>query len=193
MRVPVDADGLFCIEPSDQDYLVMPELRNLRAVSLIQGSELTAAAVTALEELPRLEELLLGMDNLGDESLGRLSGLVKLKTLHIPRSKVSDVGVEIIVHLFPDLEELGLCFTAAKDSGLSHLSRLRNLKTLLLCGEGFTSDALEVLSSLHSLTLIKLINTAIDIDAARRFARQRPRVEVRWGLPALHSEPIILK
>lgn len=192
-QYPVDAQWIDCYDPpSAAGYQLLTEFQNLRTVRL-QDIEMTAGAVKALESLPRLEELILATDDLTDESLGQFVGISQLKRLHVPHSKLSDSGVEALAQIFPNLEELGLCFTSSvTNDGLLYLRHLRKLKTLLLCGEGFTSDALEILSTLHGLTLIDLASTAIDRDAARRFARQRPGVTILLGGVMERHRPNVL-
>ncbi len=189
---PIDIEEVVCDNPSVLDYQRIADLRSLHVVTL-RDSDLTEGAVKALKSLPNLEELFLSIDNLDDASLSRLHGLTGLNRLGLVHTKVSDAGVKALVRSFPDLEELGICYSAATDRGLSHLSRLRGLKKLWLCGKGFTTGALEVLSTLNGLTLIRILDTAIDIDAARHFARQRPEIEVHWEKNQPRAEPYVLR
>jgi Leucine Rich repeat len=82
-----------------------------------------------------------------------LSGLKRLRILHVDHSKMTDAGLEAIGKL-TNLEELWLGGAGFSDRGLAHLTGLKRLKSLTLVkGTQQLTDA--SLESLRSMTALE--------------------------------------
>lgn len=114
----------------------MPRLRYIHLSTSQVGDE----GLAAIAKLPNLDGLSMQRNRITDAGVAHLAGHPKLKELWIGsleniRSPVSNAG---IVHLatIPNLEELELQHTSVTPQGLQPLTKLKNLKSLILSGSG---------------------------------------------------------
>jgi hypothetical protein len=82
--------------------------------------------------LTHLEELVANETAITDIGLAHLSGLSKLRLLHLSGTAVTDAG---LVHLDAlPLEVIDLCGTRVTDAGLGHLRAIKTLKKVWIIG-----------------------------------------------------------
>lgn len=127
-------------------------------------------SMRALDHVPNPElvrELRLGVNTCDDdvvELLGEFSGLKKLD-LHA--TQVSDQGLKTVAKC-TQLEELSVAGRPITAEGLSHLSSLKNLKSLnLLWCDQLGPQIVDVLNSFPSLTKVALASNYLS-EAQRR-------------------------
>lgn len=104
----------------------------------------------------RLERLLLGETEIGDEELLRLKAPVELRSLSLyGLDRVTDRGLARIAS-FRELEDLELNGTSITDAGLEQLKGLRNLRDLCLDDTRISSAAIaDLKASLPKLIVYK--------------------------------------
>jgi Leucine rich repeat len=120
-----------------------------------------------------------------DELLKKISGLPGLKTLRMKKSQATDEGLRHIGKM-SELEELYIrdarCVT---DAGVSHLSRLTNLKHVSISRSTLTNDSLVLLSSLPRLEKLDLQGNHFSDDGLARLNGKGRLKELWIGIEAM--------
>lgn len=172
----------------------------LTAITVEDGSAVTAADVTAFAALPDLRRLqILDCRALDDAMVAELTSGAKLDSLAITNSLLGDSSVEAIARSFPDLVELDLSSntnlsaaaikwiadlgklrrltlmqTRLNDLGGRRLAKLRDLETLDLRGNMEAGDmTLGVIAGLPKLRSLKHRSTAVTDEGLARLAESK--------------------
>lgn len=139
---------------------------------------------------------------LGDAELRVLSALPHLRSLKVPRSRISDAGLSALGSL-RRLTTLDLSATAVTDRGLMHLQPLHALESLVLDRTAVTGSGLEHLQHcprLQSLSLftvplqtehVDLLNELHSLEVLRIAAPNLKRVSLH-GLLNLRQLTVVL-
>ena len=173
------------------------DANSLTEIVIADGSQLTAADITAIGRLPTLRALQIhNCRTLDDDAVTALAGLARLDTLALTNSSLTDAAVETIATAFPRLVDLDLSSNANMTgaalkwiSGLEHLERLgllqnrfndlntrrlaklRSLEVLDLRGNMEAGDmTLDVLGKLPKLRALKHRSTTVTDEGIERLA-----------------------
>ena len=160
----------------------------LTEIVIQDGSVLSAENIALFGKLTDLEKLqIYNFRELNDEMAAQLAGLQNLTTLALTNSVINDPTVEMIAKSFPKLIDLdlssntnltnsvlkGICEIGSlqrlalaqnnfNDLGTSHLSKLKELRTLDLRGNMEAGDmTMKVIASLPNLTALKHRSVAV--------------------------------
>ncbi len=139
------------------DKIVSVDLKSL------SGTELEAA-IQAVTELDSIEEVSLSGDDVTDERIEPIVGIVTLKRLRLPQSKVSDVSLARLATV-GNLELLDLTdVESLSKNGAASIGKLTKLKELSLMNTPATDDWLASLATLTQLKKLRLRGTEITGD-----------------------------
>ena len=118
---------------TDKGFQYLAGMIHLKSLNIgYTGIEtITGAGLVHLKDLTELEDLGLNiLHKLEDRHLANVSGLIKLRALHLGFcTSITDAGLDHIVHL-PKLHRLDLSETQVTDTGLQKLKTLTTLKEL---------------------------------------------------------------
>jgi len=132
-------------------------LRRLKSLEL--GSTRTNAnAVFYLKELKSLEDLGLGVTDITDMHLAQLSELTNLRRLFAGGNSTGPISDEGLRHLsrLKHLEELCVCGDWITAQGIAYLAEIPNLNRLSLGSETLDDDVFAALATIKSLTWLEL-------------------------------------
>lgn len=108
--------------------------RQLEALHLRGGSQLGEEGLGAISQLPRLKTLYLSEHQFTDRGLAHVGQMRQLTTLRLHYSNITDDGLAHLANL-TELESLGLLgCSQVTTAGLWHLRGLKNLRSLDLQG-----------------------------------------------------------
>ena len=105
------------------------------------------AAVDAVRRGESIE-IRLNTAPIEDAQLADLAGLAELRRINLPRSQISDRGLEQIVKEVPQLELLRLGSPQITDAGLASISQLKKLRFLHLIDVPLTDAGLKHLEQM---------------------------------------------
>jgi Leucine-rich repeat (LRR) protein len=143
------------------------------------GSPKDEGWVKAVNNLPSLKTLLMSGGNVSDETLENLAELPNLEELHASSSSVSDTGLRNLKK-FPNLRWLVIHYAKVTDSGLVHVQNLRHLEELVLTGNNVSDAAIPNLSSITTLKLLDVRQTAITANGWDELKKDLPNCNVMW-------------
>lgn len=106
-----------------------------------------------LNDLPRIERLNLAYTPISDVGIVSLSHLRKLRAAYLEETAITEKSVEYLVRHCPDLRTLDLSGPGITDASLEHISRLRQLQTLVITQARITDAGLASLRSLDDLEM----------------------------------------
>ena len=196
---PATAESMAAVGTLDRlESFSLPEttgtgdgLAHLRGLSRLKqayvfGPGVDDDVLESLSRSPELEALGLMGSRVTDAGLGRLAGLVKLRSLNlVDLPGVTDAGIGRLVPSLPalaflelggtditdaalasvcrapSLKKLDLSKTRVTDAGLSHLVGLAGLEDLWLGDTAITDEGLEKIAGLTGLLQLELRGTAI--------------------------------
>ena len=158
-------------------------LKDINGLSLIH-LDLSNAQVTDehLKELTKLRTLILPRTQVTDAGLEHLKGLRELVYLSLAFTQVTDAGLEHLKGL-RELKRLGLSGTHVTDAGLEHLLGLPQLEQLNLAGTKVTDTGLEHLKGLKKLNWLGLINTQVTEEGIKELGKALPNCQIDWRFP----------
>ncbi len=102
---------------------------------------------------------------------------------HDPMNLFDDNALQDVVpflNRFPSFYKLGLDGASITDSGLMHLTKLKNLRSLYLDMTLVTDAGLQTLSKIDSLERVTLTGTAVTADGVASLRTLLPGCEVVW-------------
>jgi hypothetical protein len=138
----------------------LPKLRQLKHLDFLNLSEskITDTGLVYVKEHEQLTTLWIDNTDVTDAGLKHLSGLTKLTNLWINGTKVSDLR-----HLsrLRDLKYLLMNDTPVNDAGLVPVRNFKHLRRLFLNNTKIEDDSLHVIKELTSLDILRLRNTKI--------------------------------
>ncbi|MDB5329251.1 MAG: inlA 3 [Phycisphaerales bacterium] len=181
---------------TDEGFRELAKLRGLTTLSISGNGEssppyINGSNLSALLQLPKLEDLNLSGTHVNDATLAPLKDFTGLKTLALSKpmhgddvGRVSDAtcrniaalsnlatldlsGTDVTdagvgqLALLVNLTELDLSNTAVTDVGMPSLARLTNLRTLKLKNTRITDAGLKALHGLTEMSVLDLQETAI--------------------------------
>jgi len=150
---------------SDPDLAVVAEMSSLKDFSVVSITDPASVAVTDtglanLGRLTRLERLIIGGQPVTDAGLAQLAGLINLKVVGFPRTRISGTGFS---HLskntdLREVRELG----PTTDAGLAALPQFRQL-TYVDVGDGLnlTDAGLKNFAGLDRLEILIAHNSKL--------------------------------
>jgi hypothetical protein len=133
--------------------------------------------VSAVNNLPSLNTLLLSGENATDEILDRLRRSPKLEDLHLSGGQVTDQGLANLAK-FPNLRWLIMNHTRIADSGLGHVRRLEHLEELILTDTAISNEGIDDLVAMTRLQRLDVRRTAITPDGLRELQKALPKCRV---------------
>ena len=157
---------------TDENLAHLQELPKLQ-VLVLGNSRITDAGLVHLKGLLNLRELLLGDTQITDAGLVHLAGLTKLKILELNNTQITGAGLAALGEL-TQLEVLDVSYTQVGNSGLQHLVALRSLVRLGANYTRITDHGLPQLAALSSLTDLYLNDTQITKGAIAKFQQALP-------------------
>ena len=139
-------------------YEADKESGEVTAISVTDGSTLTADDVALFASLPKLTSLkILNCREFNDEMAASLTELDDLTALAITNSGITDAAVELLAQAFPNLRELDLSSnTNLTGRAMRPISSLENLEQLTLLQNRFNDLHCRRLSSLSQLRALDL-------------------------------------
>lgn len=99
-----------------------------------------------------------------DDGLSNVAGLTKLKTLNVPKARLTNKGMAHLENL-KSLRSLVLTGAKIHGEGVTHLGGMTNLEILNLSGTSITDADMKVIGGISSLSKLFLNHTQIT-DAA---------------------------
>ena len=175
--------GLYSDTLTDAGIKSLADCRQLSSVSL-DGKGLTNACLEHLTGLPKLQRVALGknftrgaFDILGrlkaltildvselDPDLSDFKKVPNLRTLSLSGEKYDDEAARAIADTFTALEDAYLRHTSITNTGVQHLSRLKNLKILTLDGSHVDDGIADSIRKLKQLTWLSVGDCAVGDD-----------------------------
>ncbi|HEX3654169.1 MAG TPA: hypothetical protein VHV55_00095, partial [Pirellulales bacterium] len=134
------------------------KLAHLKKLGLPMG--LFGTDFQHLRKLTSLEEIYLNQVVGTDEAVASLANCVKLKTLNLAFSDLSDVGMKTVAG-FHALTYIMLARTKVTDNGLAALKQLSNLECIDASETSIGDDGLAHLKKLDKLNLLLLCRTRV--------------------------------
>jgi hypothetical protein len=176
----LDPDALHCLTLagftlSDQAMAAVAPLMGLRELDL-HRSKVSASGFLYVARLKNLEYLTLP-PNLGDQDLGVIAVLPKLKGLYIfnqDENRISNEGLKLVR---PSLEELMIGGGTMNDAGLARLKEFSRLTHLSLWGDRFTGRGLARLSAHPTLRVCDFSGLGNMTDDAMASLAAMPALE----------------
>ena len=133
----------------------LEKLVSLLELDLYDCQDISDQSLVHLSGLVRLQKLDLRFTDITEAGLSALRPLAELRDLDLsPDMPMSDVGLQAIGQL-SSLRELRLC-KSISDAGLEALSRLTGIRTLDLSGCGVADKGLRAVASLSALHTLNL-------------------------------------
>jgi len=128
-----------------------------------------------LGALPNLNLVLTG-NEITDDGLRHLAGLMNLRTLVLERTNITDHGLAQLARL-PNLRHLDLSGTSVTDDGLEHLAEIEQLESLALRDTEVGDEGVARLKNIAGLDAVDLENTNIT-DAGLEHLAEMPQLSV---------------
>jgi len=156
-----------------------PDLR----VLLLSDTQASDTSMRHLADLNNLEYLFMwDVTNVTDAGVAHLRDLKKLRYIHLSKSQITDKSLAVFSKL-PNVEGLSLQFNHFTDEGLDHVSRLKQLTSLWVCGEAnrknrITDAGLTRVESLKNLTQLGIQNTEVTPNGIEAFLRAVPGCKI---------------
>lgn len=153
-------------------------IRNLHGLEIelldLYGTAITDAGLSHLAGLP-LEQLDLTGTSVTDEGLVHLSEL-PLVRLTLRDTAVTGAGLAELDE--PAIAFLDLSFSRITSSGVAVIAGWKRLEIVDLSGTSISDEGLLLLLDSPSLSQLNVSDTAVTLEAIRRFEARRPAVRV---------------
>jgi hypothetical protein len=176
-------------QASDAGLEFVGRLKNLDVLYVWNASDVTDEGVAHLTGLAKLKNLHLSGSQVTDEALHSLSQIAALETLSMQQNQFTDLALEYASRL-PNLKSLiidnGAKFT---DEGMRPVSKMSKLETLWLQSTGISDEGLRPLHGLKSLRSLLLNGpeSGLTQEAIEELREATPGVTVRFGGKSLPS------
>ena len=187
--------------PEDEDLLNLERPESIRALQLeganvsdvgmkilmhtprlwildLSNTRVTGKSLMEIRHLCGLEFLLLTDLEVHDHELPNLKQL-PLLGLSLAGTSVTDTGLGHLTAL-RQLSWLDLAGTKVSDSGIRHLTRLRELTVLDVGATDVSNDIVHILLELPSLQHVNLRETRVTRDAVDALCATRPKLSVEY-------------
>lgn len=186
---------------SDEDlarFKDLPALEDLR----LEGANVRGRGLQLLGDVKSLRHLSLPGTPFGDQDVDNLAAVPQLSELWLGDTVLTDIGLDRLCRLLPDLIYLRLERAKVSGAGLKHLQLLTRLQNLVLTGVSLNDDdvkplarlpallwldlrstpatdrALDELTHLQSLRGLAVHQTGVTADGVRRFSAVRPECKI---------------
>ncbi|QGQ23656.1 protein kinase [Gimesia benthica] len=188
---------LMKMKSSDDGLAKISDLSTLRYL-VLSYSDVSFSGLEKIKRLKQLEGLhLKACWNVSDNALQHLSGLTQLTSLVLGQTPLTDLGLKHVGQVL-GLQELLLdSCKEISSAGIGHLVSLPRLRFLDLNETQIDDSAISHLKKMKGLRVLKIYNTKITADGAKRLQSALPECvvfhesleHVPWtGLPEYKSE-----
>ena len=145
----------------------------------LSNTQVTAASLQQLRQFPQLRDLAIAGTQIADDDVRHLQGL-PLKRLNLTHTTITDAAMKHIA-AHTELEMLDIRINDLSDEALEPLSHLPRLRILRI-GQNprITNAALVHLRGLTSLRHLSVNGTAVTRTGARRLQRHLPDLSVSF-------------
>jgi len=173
-----DSDSIHIVSAvvTDEDAAAIAKLTTLR-VLLIEDSQLTAAGVECLSQLPALEHLRLRGRPLDDAALAAVANLKTLRVLNLPHGTFTDSGVQQLAAL-PKLVQLRLGSRQLTDQSLAAMQQFPALVRIHLLEAPITDRGLQAVAANKRLESLYLDQSLITEAGLRKLFAALPELHV---------------
>ncbi len=144
-----------------------------------QGTQATEGDLVNLQQLPQLQNVLLGDIPVTDAGLAHLKGLTQLLMLSLNSTQITDGGLEHLKGM-TRLVFLSLVNTHITDAGLKHLQALPQLQALCLNNTQITDAGLVYLRGLQQLKSLNLTGTSVADAGVKKLQQALPNCQIVW-------------
>jgi|GEM_PF-762545 len=190
---------------SDGGLRALGGMQNLSSL-VLAGHDIGDEGLAHLAELTQLQSLQIGsrrqrLERLTNDGLKHLSGMTRLRMLHLDGTAINDDGLKYLAELpqlsmvslastqvsgtgaaplakLPNLSMLILAECPVDDAGVAVLSRLPKLGTLSLHKAKISDAAIDSLSKVPSLRFLDLNDTTVSPEALERLRTANPNCRV---------------
>lgn len=129
----------------DADVALLRELKHLVFIGL-DSSNVNAAGIASLSELPKLERISCGGAVLGDDRVAALTNLRQVKSLLLAAARLKPAQCATLTKQLPNLTSLNLINNSSlDDSVVESLSGMSKLRTVQLQGTNVTAAGVATL------------------------------------------------
>lgn len=156
---PIEDLTLLGAPVNDRGLRAITRLKSLRRLHLAE-SDLTDDGVSALAELPNLQQFDCSACDVGDAALPAIGRLAALRFLRLRDTRITDAGLKHLAEL-KDLESLDLGRTRIGNDGIRHLGALKQLRLLALDYSDLDDAGFLYLSNLTRLETLDLDSTHV--------------------------------
>ena len=153
----------------DADQTMVDSLKGLEELTLA-GRFTGENDLGRLADLPRLKRLVLHSLDISGEALAPLRDCQQLRSLDFSGTPLTDESLPLLARL-GQLEELEVGQSPITDDGLAHLAGCQSLRRLVLSGTQVTDQGLEHLAKMSKLETVDLSGTRISDEGLRVVAR----------------------
>lgn len=150
------------------------KLMNLKTLILAQ-TKITDDGLAHLKTLKSLNHIRLNGTAISDKSIVHLSGMTELRTVELSQTNIDGSGLG---HLPTSVKSLWLPLTQITDAGLSHITHLKNLETLVLSKTNITDKGLKPLEQLISLRSLQIGGTNVSKEGVAAMKAALPNCKV---------------
>ncbi len=161
----------------DQAMNQLSGFTTLKALRL-SNTEITDAALGALENLPLQELDVSECSRITDAGMQPLSQVTTLRKLNLFKTRVSDVGIVPLTSL-SNLEWLNLDQTEITDMALNSVARLPSLKFLHLGSTAVSDAGMPELVDLNELEVLIVTRTQVSASGVDMVRNWLPDVEIQ--------------
>lgn len=153
---------------------ILSNLKNLDRIYFpsqspyLTDSDIYTLVHKAEEQKATIKKLLVGDNELTDESINWISKLTELEVLDLSANEITDEGGQKIADIFDKLCYLNLSSTKISDATIAVLMNKKNITTLILDDTEITNDVVDLLLKNESLTCISILYTKISQENSNK-------------------------
>jgi hypothetical protein len=166
-------------QTTDAGLAHIGKMTELEALFIWDARSVTDAGIARLTGLKKLKTIHISQSHLTDSSLALLSSLPSVESLSLQQNHFSDKGLERLARK-PRIKSLwiGLGDIQVTDAGLAHLRSCESLEELDLQGSRVTAHGLSVLKDLPNLRALYLGGPSITGAQVQSVREAMPNVRV---------------
>lgn len=119
----------------------------------------------------------LTLTGITDQDVRHLSSLVRLQSLELIESRITNDGVKELVDGCPNLESLNVYSAPITDTGLGDLIRLKKLRSMILDDIPITDEGIQQLGGCPALDYLLLQRTKVKASGVSELQTSHPRIK----------------